>query len=346
MPAKQYNAFISYAWVDNQPFAEGRAGWVSTFVDRLRKHLGRELRRQTEGDRVFLDYERLRGNEPLSAAIRGELSASRLLVPIISPAYFASLWCRQELETFLTLRGEGTDRVFPVWMEPVEPDDVPEEARPLAAAVNARLKYSYWYLDEARQVRTRWFPEIDATDREFGRIQQKMAREMAGVLRPIIKEEAAEQAVPEPAQTPPAVTEGEHLILVNGGEADADWLTSLADRLWNEHQIGSVVPLVAQKDKSRYKSSELIKDLRENLGLCTCVLLLNCLGPHQQVYQQLKEYQRTVTRLPTGKLPPSLILCHGAPEPLTFRPPGMRVLPVNGDCAGDCLRAFIAELAG
>jgi hypothetical protein len=217
MPAKQYNAFISYAWVDNQPFAEGRAGWVSTFVDRLRKHLGRELRRQTEGDRVFLDYERLRGNEPLSAAIRGELSASRLLVPIISPAYFASLWCRQELETFLTLRGEGTDRVFPVWMEPVEPDDVPEKARPLAAAVNARLKYSYWYLDEARQVRTRWFPEIDATDREFGRIQQKMAREMAGVLRPIIKEEAAEQAVPEPAQTPPAVTEGEHLILVNGG---------------------------------------------------------------------------------------------------------------------------------
>ena len=46
MPQQQYNAFISYAWVDNQPFEEGRLGWVSTFVDRLRKHLGRELRRQ------------------------------------------------------------------------------------------------------------------------------------------------------------------------------------------------------------------------------------------------------------------------------------------------------------
>ena len=79
--------------------------------------------------------------------------------------------------------------------------------------------------------------------------------------------------------------------------------------------------------------------------MCTAVLVLYCAGPHQQVYQQLKEYQRAVAKLPPGKRPRGLILCYRAPAPLTFHPPDMRILPVDGDCAGDCLRAFIAELA-
>ena len=65
-------------------------------------------------------------------------------MPIVSPSYFASLWCRQELETFLALHGSRTDRIFPVWMEPVDTDEIPTEARPLAAAIDERLKYQFW----------------------------------------------------------------------------------------------------------------------------------------------------------------------------------------------------------
>jgi hypothetical protein len=36
----------SYAWVDNEPYTGAEVGWVSTFVDGLRKHLARELGRR------------------------------------------------------------------------------------------------------------------------------------------------------------------------------------------------------------------------------------------------------------------------------------------------------------
>lgn len=343
MTGDKYNAFISYAWADNELPVEGSSGWVSAFLSRLRGQLGRELRRQSEGDRVFIDYERLRRNQPLSDAIRGVLSDSLLLVPIVSPSYFASLWCRQELEAFFALHGPQTDRIFPVWMEPVDPDELPAEARPLAAAVDERLKYQFWYLDEERQVRTRHFPQVDPTDREFGLMQQKMAREMASLLREIQKTEQPEEELPQ-ALLP--VVESDQLILVNGGDADADQVMRVAERLWEDHHVGTVVPLVAQRDRSAFKPSELTKDLRDNLDLCTGVLMVYCSGPQVHVYQQLKEYQRAAAKLrKSNKEPPALILCHRPPAPLTFRAPGMQVLTVNGDCAGDCLHALIAELA-
>jgi len=75
-------AFISYAWRDNQPFSGGGKGWVSTFVDRLCKHLDRELPRAVAKDPIWLDYEQMRGNHNIADHIRTKLEASRLLVPI------------------------------------------------------------------------------------------------------------------------------------------------------------------------------------------------------------------------------------------------------------------------
>lgn len=337
MPTENHNAFISYAWVDNQPFVAGRTGWVSTFVDRLRKHLGRELGRKEQGDRVWLDYERLRGSDNVTNEIREKLRASRLLVPIVSNGYLASPWCRQELEIFLDLYGPDSGRIFPVWMSPT--DEVPP------APLDALLKYKFWYEGEDRIARTRWFPDIDPPDRDYGDMQQDMARDMTVLLREIIKREQPDLQLPEPGQKPPCVIKGGHLILVNGGEADAEHVRCVAERLWEDHQVGSVVPLVAQKDKSGYKPSEITKDLRDNLGMCTTVLQLNCLGPDKQVYKHLVEYQKATTKLRKGKRPPSLLVCQGAAATLSIHPPGMQVLHVNGDCASDCLRALVSALA-
>nr|WP_295392706.1 toll/interleukin-1 receptor domain-containing protein [uncultured Thiodictyon sp.] len=193
MTDETYNAFISYAWVDNEPTGLDQSkGWVSTFVDRLRKHLARELGRKVQGDRVWLDYERLRGSDNVTDAIRAKLAASHLLVPILSTGYRDSPWCRQELETFLDQHSGDHGRIFPVWMSPVE--DLP------AVFSEDLLKYKLWFEDGRRQPRTRWFPDPDPTDREYGQVQQDMARDMAARLVEIFAAEPKPEPVPTPAR--------------------------------------------------------------------------------------------------------------------------------------------------
>ncbi len=161
----RHHAFISYAWADNEVFTEGEPGWVETFRDRLGKLLLRELPRDLRGDDIWIDYEQMRGIQQVSAAIRTELESSRLLVPILSKAWLDSPWCRQELELFLDRHGADSGRIFPVWMSP--------ELNPgqsLPAVLDGLLKYRFWYEDEKKQPRTRWFPERDPTDRDYGRM--------------------------------------------------------------------------------------------------------------------------------------------------------------------------------
>lgn len=55
---QNHNAFLTDGWADNEfPAEEASSGWVSAFLTRLRGHLGRELRHQSEGDWIFIDYE-------------------------------------------------------------------------------------------------------------------------------------------------------------------------------------------------------------------------------------------------------------------------------------------------
>ena len=116
-------------------------------------------------------------------------------------------------------------------------------------------------------------------------MQQTMAREMACVLREVRGSEPPEDQLPQVRQLPLPVIDGEHLILVNGGDADADEVMCVAERLGEDHGVDYVVPLVSQKDKAGYKPSDITKDLRENLTLCTAVLTLYCDGPKDQVHQ-------------------------------------------------------------
>lgn len=334
MPAETYNAFISYAWVDNAPFVEGQPGWVSTFVDRLKKHLARELGRKEQGDRVWLDYERLRGSDNVTAAIRAKLEASHLLVPILSPGYLASPWCRQELETFIGLHGPDCGRIFPVWMSPT-PN--------LPPVLEALLKYKVWYEDNAGKLRTRWFPEIDPTDRAYGRIQEDMARDMARRLS-----EIAAIAPPAPVPDNPIArapnghfAANSQLVLVNGGEGDSFLVLDVAKRLHEAHGLGSFVPISVLPDRHAYKSSEITKDLRDKLKLATAVLMVYRDGPAKQVHMQIGEYLKHSRRVGADQAVPTLDLCHACQSAdLGLHPAGIRVHQVDGDCGRDCADRF------
>jgi hypothetical protein len=365
MDQYRHHAFISYAWVDDQPFdadgnradrsaPAGQRGWVSTFHDRLRKHLGRALGRTAEGERIWIDYEALRGTDGVQPTIVRELNASALLIPIVSRSWFASRWCREEFDAFCRGHDQPGQRLCPVWMEPVERDDLSTDAERAIwerlRGPDAPLGYPFWYRDQARQPRTLWFPHMDPTDRRYGDTQQNMARDMADRLRALARQATEprdrDQGAPAPPEAepvpPPEPIPGGHFVLINGGSHDAPLVQAVADTLARRHGVGYVIPLMAQQGLSGLKPSDLRRDLRDNLKLATCVLMVYSEGPVEQVHEQLRACVQAAARHPESA--PALDLCHTGNLPLTFRPPGIRVHRVGADCTDDCVRCFAAEL--
>jgi len=220
----RHHAFISYAWADDQSFAAAggpdqqgaNRGWVSTFHDHYRNHLGREIGRIPEGERIWLDYEQLHGNDAITPEILDALKHSALLIPILSNAWFASPWCRQEFTTFTEHYPDWRERLFPVWMAPVEPDD----------------------LDQAKEIYTHWFPDPDPTDRDYHNIQQKMARHMTERLRQLkqlgqLTEDVSNPTPtrplrgrsPTPCGPPVPPIEGSYFVMITGGSRVVPFVT-------------------------------------------------------------------------------------------------------------------------
>lgn len=330
----EHNIFISYAWVDNEVYPGAEMGWVSTFVDGLRKHLARELGRRDDADRLWLDYEQMRGNEGLTPTIRANLEASCTLVLILSNGYLASHWCRQELAAFVEQAGTSSGRIFVVHMSPV--DREPESLRDL-------LKYTFWYRDEKHQPCTRWFPDIDPTDREYAREQQRLTRDLAAKLR------EPKASPPEPSATNhrpepdlPMSGNGARFIMINGGAEDRDLVNDIANRL-GQRNLNVAVPLSVLADQSRIKSSTLTRDFRDKLSLCDSVLMVYRRGPVDQVSQHLVECMKACTKAPKSKSPPTIDLCQTQSDPLALglRASVMRVHVVGEACAEDCVERFL-----
>lgn len=350
----EYNIFISYAWVDNEVYPGAEKGWVSTFVDCLRKHLAHELGRRDEAERIWLDYEQMRGNDSVTPTIQATLQSSRTLLLILSTGYLASEWCQQELAAFLEKVGKGSDRVFVVQMSPVEQE--PEAIRDL-------VKYRFWYLDDKHRPSTRWFPHIDPTDREYSFEQQRLARELADKLRELLATGDPEAARPPPAALtraavapeetrvvvapppPPApVPVSNHFVLVSGGDNDRDLIYQTARRL-EENELGVAIPLSAMADQSAIKSSALTRDLRTKLSLCDSVLIVYRSGPLDQVSQCLIECLKAGTKARKGHPAPSIDLCQTQEDRLALglHPLGMRIHVVGKTSVDDCVRQFLVR---
>jgi hypothetical protein len=349
MPQDKYSFFISYARVDNEPFAPAGEGWVGMFVNELDKHLVREIGRRESAGRPFIDYQQLGGSEPVSDALRRNLEASTLFVPILSPGWLASRWCREELDIFVRLHGADSGRIFPVEMSPV--DDLPTELARL-------LRRRFWYHGEGHKPRTRWFPDIDATDRAYADHQQDMAREMAERLRNLALRDSRARAAPrpqaaEPVQPrnqdcPPKVpAANKHLVLVHGGDGDAALICAVARHLHDHHGLTTLIPAAAMPRNAGVRSSELARDLRSKLKLASAVLVVYRNGPPHQVDAQLLNCIKLTLRPAKDRGPPTLDLCYaGNGEPnLCVWPAQMPIYRIDEPCAENCARRFVARLA-
>lgn len=87
--AYEYDVFISYRC----KFPHGR--WViDTFLPLFKPFLEDAL--NVKEVKIFVDVEDIKSGQAWDSKIRNALIRSRILIPILSPAYFHSDWCKRE----------------------------------------------------------------------------------------------------------------------------------------------------------------------------------------------------------------------------------------------------------
>ncbi len=350
----RYQAFISYARDNNLasslPGPDGSCrGWVQVLHDELTRaligNLSRRLRRNQRDGLLWIDYEQLRGGEQLAPEIAAKLQASRLFVPVLSPAWFDSDWCLRELELFVEAQGDGPNRLFPVWHSPVDEAMLDgDRARAAHRRLRAVTDFRFWAADAEHQPCTLWDPIPDPTERQYLQVLKRLARQMSARIAEIAAGEgevviddndpleppsAAAPAGPEPAADDPAPAPlaGRHLVLVNGGIDDAEPILALAEHLRQSHPgLGTAVPLHTQPQLARdCKPSALRRDLRTKLERSTAVLFFYRQGPPDQLDQQIDACTQAAVEPRDDGSTLTLDLCHCGDQPLMYVPPELAV---------------------
>ena len=140
----EYDVFVSYAFVDDTPLTGVDTGWVTAFVRSLESQMAVYLGR-VENVSVWWDRTNLCEEEKLSTQIAESLKKTATLLVILSPAYMASDWCRQERDVFLeAVRSQaGSDkRIFLVDLGRLETLERPPELTDF-------VPFKFWKVDES-----------------------------------------------------------------------------------------------------------------------------------------------------------------------------------------------------
>ena len=94
------DVFISYGHADDEIPYGAKFGWVTTFVEELKKRLRSKL--GGSGARIWMDYQ-LAANDQVTETLLDTVRRSRTLVLFMSRGYGRSEWCQRELGNFLDL---------------------------------------------------------------------------------------------------------------------------------------------------------------------------------------------------------------------------------------------------
>ncbi len=172
----EYDLFISYAHVDNVPLVKDGIGWVSALKQRLDQHLSQKLGRP-EACRIWFDNTDLHGNHEVRSHIPAEVGRSKLFLAVLSPGYVASDWCQNELKAFTERHaGDLAGRIFPISRAPLRQDQgVPQ-------SVQGPRGYQFWINDANKRPRTYAVPDVGPDDREYWRLIDDIAEDIASAL--------------------------------------------------------------------------------------------------------------------------------------------------------------------
>src|SRR5262245_32100122 len=148
IPGYDYDMFISYAHLDDQPPASGLPGWVNILVKKLEAEV---RQRGIKNFEAWFDRN-LAENFPLTPQLKDKINRSAILLVVMSPSYLQSDWCQREREAFLSLVRNRVAQgcVFVVEAREVHSTNYPSEFGDL-------VPVKFWVMD----------PDSD-TDRPLG----------------------------------------------------------------------------------------------------------------------------------------------------------------------------------
>jgi TIR domain len=99
IPGYEYDIFISYAHVDNEPFSGQTTGWIKLFYDDLKVILARRFGRP-DMLKIWFDERNLDGSVVFDQSIEEGIKKSAIMICLNSQGYLASDYCKLELNTF------------------------------------------------------------------------------------------------------------------------------------------------------------------------------------------------------------------------------------------------------
>ena len=191
----KYDIFISYGHIDDQDPAGDEKGWVDLFVERLPRLISSNL---GYPPKIWRDERTLAGNAPLTAAIEEGITNATVFVPIISPRYIQSDWCRRELETFCKqppIPGVPAhrSRVFKVIKTPLLfhlTKQEPEQLREL-------IGYAFYEMDGDMPVE--FSPDVvPSKDPRYWTALRRLAWDISTMLVGLQPDEKKPEAIPQP----------------------------------------------------------------------------------------------------------------------------------------------------
>jgi hypothetical protein len=186
VPGYQYDFFVSYAKVDNDPVPSAERGWVDTLISILisGNGLAGKLGRREAFD-YWIDEQKLRGNDEIDN-IPEEASRSALFVAVLSPAYAASKFCQLELETFLKSTSGAPERLFIIYKEQLF-----ERRHKMPEAFVRPRKYKFWDPDKNNKPRVLGWPQPiynNPEDRPYFQMVDDLCNELADKLEELKRE--------------------------------------------------------------------------------------------------------------------------------------------------------------
>src|SRR4051794_11173583 len=193
--------FVSYGHLDNSSAASDEQRWIDRFHADLERRVSQYLGVPVA---VWRDNY-LNGNHDFSQEIELKLEHAAAMVPVVSPRYLHSDWCKRELNAFVRAAEQsggvkvGTkSRLLEVVKTLVEVKDQPD-------MMQQSLGYEFYRLDQNGRPRELpdWDPEPDAEKKYLARLD-----DLAYDLHLLLKEMKSQEQVERQPQVSAAQPAG------------------------------------------------------------------------------------------------------------------------------------------
>jgi hypothetical protein len=265
VPQFDYEVFISYAHLDNEPLPDKDKGWIAQFGELLDRLLGEEL---GSAPKIWRD-NMLRGDDFITEAILDQMPRIAVMISVLSPRYIKSEWCIRELNHFCEaakqtggFRIGNKSRIYKVIKTPVRGEEPP--------TLKDIKGYEFFQVKD-KSGRPQWF----AFDEEFGLEARvnflnkvgDVAYDIANLIETLRKQLASAQSteVAPDKIAPPLVDDSPSAGSIYLAEVTPDlaqeWENIRRDLLQRKYRVLPEHPLPK-------KLHELEKAVRDDLAQC------------------------------------------------------------------------------